>query len=90
MDLCVCESISKKAQQIEIKVVNKRFGKVVTVIGGLDPKAIDVKELAKHLKSKLACGGTTKGDVIELQGEHKEKVKELLTKYGFSKESIIN
>ena len=59
-DLCVCESIAKEDQKIEIKLEKRKFGKPATVIKGLDQKVIDLKDLTKKLKSKLACGGTVK------------------------------
>ena len=87
-DLCMCETIAKEGQQITIKVVKRRFGKLMTVVEGLS-KDVDVKGVAKKLKSKLACGGTAKKGVIELQGNHMVKVREELVKQGFSVESII-
>jgi len=45
-------------------------------------------EKLKKMKSKLACGGTYKNGVIELQGNHKEMVKKILEEEGFSKDSI--
>ena len=47
-----------------------------------------MKELTKKLKGNFACGGTVKGNKIELQGEHKQKVKETLIKIGFSPGTI--
>ena len=44
---------------------------------------VDIKEVAKNLKSKFACGGTVKGNAIELQGTHGAKVKTELIKLGF-------
>ena len=82
-ELCVCESIAKEDQHINIKTVKRRFGKLTTVIEGLDQKDINLKDLAKTLKAKLACGGTIKDGKIELQGEHTAKVKEELAKLGF-------
>ena len=46
--------------------------------------------LIKSLKEKLACGGTVKEGVIELQGDHKRQVKPILVKLGFSENSITN
>ncbi|MDP3918913.1 MAG: stress response translation initiation inhibitor YciH [Nanoarchaeota archaeon] len=86
-ELGVWENITKEDQKIEINVVRRRFGKLTTVISGFD-KSINVKELAKKLKSKLACGGTYKGNAIELQGEHVEKVKQAIIEEGFSPNTI--
>ena len=88
-DLCVCETIAREEQKITISVVDRRFGKLTTTISGLDEKTINLKDLAKKLKTKLACGGTLKEGVIELQGNHVEKVKEELTKLGFNLNSMI-
>lgn len=87
-ELCVCETIAKETQKITIAIETKRYGKTITVIKGIDTAKIDIKKLMKKLKSKLACGGTYKHDAIELQGEHKERVKELLVKEGFPEDII--
>lgn len=88
-DLCVCESIAKESQKIIIKIERKKFNKNYTVIHGINQKEIDLNQLAKKLKAGLACGGTVKNDKIELQGEHKQKAKEILTQSGFAPETII-
>ncbi len=87
-DLCVCESIAKESQKIRVYIERKKFGKKYTVVEGIDTKAIDIKEVAKNLKSKLACGGTTKDGIVELQGEHVQKVMDFLVALGFSPETI--
>lgn len=46
-------------------------------------------QLAKDLKTKFACGGTVKDNHIELQGNHKKNMKEVLTGLGFAPETII-
>ncbi|MEG9195264.1 MAG: stress response translation initiation inhibitor YciH [Candidatus Methanoglobus sp.] len=87
-DLCICEEVAKEQQYILIKVGKRRYGKEVTTIEGLDGNEINLEELAKFLKSKLACGGTIKNGVIELQGNHAAKVKDLLVKKGFNPDRI--
>ena len=87
-EACVCEIIAKTEQKIKVTPVKKRYGKISTVISGIDPKGVDLKNLAKQLKEGLACGGTVKNNEIELQGEHVKKVKEKLVSLGFSPDSI--
>lgn len=84
---CVCEQIVKSSQRITVTTDKKRYGKIVTIVKGFD-KGIDVKKTAKALKNELACGGTSKDNIIELQGDHRGKIKELLVKMGFDEESV--
>ena len=88
-ELCVCEIIAKENQVIEVYVEKKKFGKQYTVVTGIDTKEIDIQNLLKKLKSRLACGGTAKGGKIELQGNHKLRVKEALLETGFAPETIV-
>ena len=87
-DLCVCESIAKESQRILVKGEKRKFGKMYTIIEGIDEREIDIKDLLKKLKSKFACGGTSKAGYIELQGDHTRKVKETLAALGFAPETI--
>lgn len=84
---CVCEQIVKSSQKIKITTDKKRYGKTVTVVTGFESE-VDVKKIAKALKNELACGGTDKDNIIELQGNHTKKIKELLVKLGFEEDSI--
>lgn len=87
-ELCVCEDIAKEAQKIKVYTAKRKFGKIMTVVDGINDREIDLKELVKRLKTECACGGTYKGERIELQGDHKEKVRDALLKIGFSSELI--
>lgn len=86
-EACVCEGIAKTEQKIKISIVKKRYGKIVTTITGIDPD-IDMKQIAKKLKTRLACGGTVKNNAIELQGEHRKKTQEILEELGFLAEAV--
>ncbi|MBT4023076.1 translation initiation factor [archaeon] len=87
-ELCVCESIAKENQEIKIYTIKKKFGKKNTVVEGIDTKQIDLKDLGKKLKNLLACGGTAKEGKIELQGDHKNKVRDELVRLGFPQNTI--
>lgn len=87
-ELCICEEVAKEQQRILVKVQTRRYGKEVTVMQGIDPHEIDLQELCTYLKSKLACGGTVKDSLIELQGNHIHRIKEILVKRGFSPDQI--
>ena len=86
-ELCMCEQIAKEQQKIRILTDTRRYGKIVTVVEGIDATDIDLDDLARKLKTRCAAGGTAKEGRIELQGEHKRKVKEVLEELGFSVES---
>ena len=81
------EDLAKSSQKIKVTTDKKRYGKIVTIISGFD-KGVDVKKTAKALKNELACGGTYKDEVIELQGDHTKRIKTLLVNQGFDEDSI--
>jgi len=85
--LCVCGTIAKEEAKIKVYTEKRRFGKNVTIIDGVEEEA-KPKELAKKLRTKLACGGTYKNGKIELRGDHKQKVKKILIESGFPEEKI--
>ncbi|MBT4651319.1 stress response translation initiation inhibitor YciH [Candidatus Woesearchaeota archaeon] len=86
-DLCICEVIAREQQKIEVKIERRKFGKKYTIITGIKKEA-NISEITKKLKVKLACGGTAKGDQVELQGDHKSRIKPLLVELGFPEETI--
>jgi|SRR5712692_10004626 translation initiation factor 1 len=87
-DLCVCEAIKREEQRIRIRLEKRKWGKDVTIVEGIDEKEIDLDELATKLKSKCACGGTSKEGHIELQGDHRERTRDLLVTLGFPQDNI--
>mgnify|MGYP003340790004 CR=1 FL=1 len=60
-----------------------RRGKQVTVVRGLTHNPQVIEALTKKIKSQLGTGGTIKGKVIEVQGNHIKKVQQILEKQGF-------
>ncbi len=82
-EICVCEEIAREQQNITIAIDRRRYGKMMTIVDGLNPHDLDVDSLISNLKSICACGGTIKDGKIELQGDHRSKVKDALEKMGF-------
>lgn len=87
-ELGVWDNITKESQKITIKVIKKKFGKKYTVINGINEHEVDIKDVAKKLKSKFACGGTAKQGIVELQGDHTRNIRKELIKLGFAPDSI--
>jgi translation initiation factor 1 len=86
-DLCVCDSIAREDQQITVKLDSRSYNKEMTVVEGLSDDS-DIGELESTLKSKLACGGTNKNGEIQLQGDHRRRILDILEEEGFSRENI--
>ena len=82
-ELCVCEDIAREQQKIEITVDKRRYGKMMTIVDGINPNELDIDNLITKLKKKCASGGTIKEGRIELQGDHRIKVRETLEEMGF-------
>jgi translation initiation factor 1 len=61
-----------------------RGGKVVTVVYGLPRNAEFLRALTQELKRACGTGGTAIEDGVELQGEQRDRVRDLLQKRGFS------
>jgi translation initiation factor 1 len=60
-----------------------RGGKGVTVVTGLPLNAVELEELAGRLKRSCGAGGAVRGDRIEIQGEHRDKLVAELAKLGY-------
>jgi len=86
--VCVPEVDPKSYKFVAILRIEKngRGGKTVTVIDRLPKNELFLKELTTLLKKKCGTGGTYltsgKDGVIEIQGDHRETIRELLKKEG--------
>ena len=81
------EEIAKSDQHINVTRETRRYGKIATLVSGFD-EGVDLKDVARKLKEGLACGGTIRNRIIELQGNHQKKVKPILVKVGFQEDSV--
>ena len=86
----ILRGVLQEQEVIKIRLERRRGGRrLVTVIEGIDDRVVNHRELVSKLKNRLACGGTAKNGRIELQGDHRHRVKELLVEFGFSPSNII-
>ncbi|MBC7833550.1 MAG: translation initiation factor [Phycisphaerales bacterium] len=88
LDRCACprtqagDILLPKDQPARVRLERRR-GKVVTVISGLDPAASDLPGLLKSLRSKFGAGGTVSELGLELQGDHQAKAVHVLQSLGY-------
>ncbi len=76
--------VAPNQQTLKVEASRKgRGGKTVTVISGFQGKPEILTDLAKQLKAQCGTGGTVKDNEIEIQGEHKQKIAEILKKMGY-------
>lgn len=75
-------AIPPKDQPVRVRR-EKRRGKVVTVVGGLDPGSSDLAAMLKGFKGRLGAGGTVLDDGFEVQGDHRDALVEALKAMGY-------
>jgi translation initiation factor 1 len=76
---------SKNRGRVDIKrETGNRGGKTVTVVSGFVGIGLPEKEqLAKKMRAACGCGGTVKDGQIEIQGDQREKIAQILSDAGF-------
>jgi translation initiation factor 1 len=88
MASCQCKSASARAVgdgNVRVSRETKgRAGKGVTVVKGLPLDAAALTTLGKQLRTACGSGGTAKDGMLEIQGDHVERVLELLKAQGFA------
>ena len=85
-ELNIEDDLERSEQQVSIRVDERRYAKAMTIVEGLDLSDSDVSDLASDLKSQLATGGTVDDGRIELQGNHTNRLSDLLEDRGFTVE----
>ena len=82
---CRCAAMPAPAGDGILRVsreIKGRGGKTVTVVHGAAGDAAQLGALGKQLRSACGSGGTVKDGVIEIQGDHAERVVALLLAQG--------
>ncbi len=78
------ETLSPSAQDLRVWLDRKqRGGKVATIVKGFVGSDDDLKELGRMLKTKCGVGGAAKDGEIIVQGDHRDRVVEILAKSGY-------
>lgn len=72
-------------QDLRVQASRKgRKGKTVTEVTGFQHSPDTLKTVLKKLKSQCGSGGTAKDNVLEIQGDHRERLVELLMQMGYN------
>ena len=78
------QELPPNQQNVRVQASRKgRKGKTVTVISGFQLKPDSLTALAKQLKAQCGSGGTAKDNTIEIQGDHAQKLVNLLVEKGY-------
>lgn len=85
---CVCPPpeparVPPQQQTARIAVEKRQRGKVVTVVRGLSAEGNDLPDLLRRLKAACGAGGTVKEDLLEIQGDHRARVRGTLADIGY-------
>ncbi len=80
----ITEDLPPNQHSLKIQVSRKgKGGKTVTIVSGFQVSLETLATLTKQLKNQCGTGGTSKETEIEIQGDHRQKLFEMLTKLGY-------
>jgi len=86
IDVPGIEDVARAEQELSVRIEHRTYDKPVTVVEGFDPDVTDVGDVATTLKKRLGAGGTAKETSVEVQGDHEDRVKDVLEDEGFAVE----
>ncbi|NEO77677.1 translation initiation factor [Moorena sp. SIO4G3] len=78
------QELPPNQQDLRVQASRKgRKGKTVTVISGFQSSPETLTKLLKQLKGQCGSGGTVKDNTIEIQGNHTDKLVQIMIKLGY-------
>lgn len=81
-DLGIEDDLSRESE-LTIRIEKRRYDKPVTIVEGFD-EGVDLDDLASELKRAVGAGGTVDDGRIEIQGDHRARLPDLLADRGFA------
>ncbi len=85
VSLCKCPPLDTPAekQSLKIRLDKRKRGKLVTVVSGFHCSEMQIQETVSFLKSQCGAGGCVDSGNIELQGDHTQRIADLLIARGY-------
>lgn len=81
-ELGIEDDLSRESE-LTIRIEKRRYDKPVTIVEGFD-EGVDLPDLASDLKRAVGAGGTVDDGRIEIQGDHRARLPDLLAERGFA------
>jgi translation initiation factor 1 len=83
-DTAATDELPPNQHKLKIEVSRKgKGGKTVTIVSGFQVSSETLTSLTKTLKNQCGTGGAIKDNSIEIQGDHRQKLLEIVTKLGY-------
>ena len=83
----ILSALDRESARIRVRCEPRRYNKPATVISGF-PTGVDLPEITRSLKNRLATGGSVVEGEVYLQGDHRARIREELGRLGFDPETI--